>query len=155
MEVDVKSDKKSRERMDGAATAVPVKHGEICSAQAVQDGPKSSTTFVVKSEPPALPCRDNVSVYNGAAAPKSCLSPLGMRSPTVVSGLLPTGKASTTTRSIFYQLRLRFGPTEETNYERTSTQYALFLVEPASCPLLAEGYTNQIKANSGIRSRRF
>ena len=76
--------------------------------------------------PPALPCsRGGALVGNGAAAPKSCLSPLEMHSPTATGGLLPTGKASTTTRITFYQPRFRFCPTEETNSERTSTQYAL------------------------------
>ena len=62
---------------------------------------------------------------DGAAAPKSSLSPLEMRSPPAASGL-PAGKASTTTRITFYQAHLWFGPTEETNSDRTSNQYALY-----------------------------
>ena len=65
-------------------------------------------------------------VENGAAATKSCLSSLEMRSPTAAGGLLPAGKASTTTRITFYQPRLRFCSTEETNAERTSTQCPLY-----------------------------
>ena len=80
----------------------------------------------MKAEPPAFPYRDDVLVENGAAASKSCLSPLEMHSPTAAVGLLPAGEASTTTRITFYQPRFWFCPTEETNYERTSTQYALY-----------------------------
>ena len=76
-----------------------------------------STSFGVKVESPAVPCRDDVLVENGAPAPNSCLSPLEMRSPTAAGGLLPAGEASTTTRIC---------PTEETHSETMSTQYALY-----------------------------
>ena len=46
------------------------------------------------AEPPALPCRDDVLVENGAAAPKSCLPSLELRSPTAAGDLLPTGEAA-------------------------------------------------------------
>ena len=121
MEADVQAHKKIRERTEGAATAVQAMHEDSFSAKRVQDGPKTSTCFGVKAEPPALPYKDNVLIENGAAAPKSCLSPLKMRSPTVAGGLLPTGEASTTTRTTFDQPTLRFCPIEETNSERTST----------------------------------
>ena len=44
---------KTRERTEGAATAVQAMHGDSCTAQKVQDGPKTSTSFGVKAEPPA------------------------------------------------------------------------------------------------------
>ena len=85
-----------------------------------------STIFSVKAESPTLPCRDDVLIDNGAAAPKSCLSLLEMHSPTAAGGLLSTDEASTTTRITFYQPRLRFCQTEEKNSERASTQSASY-----------------------------
>ena len=72
--------------------------------------------------PPALPCsREDALVDNGAAAPKSCFSPLEMRSPTATGGLLPTGETSTATKTTFDHPTFWFCLTEETNL-RTSTQ---------------------------------
>ena len=91
------AEKKTCERTKGAAKAVQAMHGDSLSANRVQDDPKSSTTFCVKPEPPALPCSDDVSVENGAAAPKPCpLRCLEMHSP--IAALLPTDEASTMTR---------------------------------------------------------
>ena len=75
MEADGQADKKTRERTEGAATAVQAMHGDSFSDSRVDPGPKTSnsTSFGVKAEPPALPCRDGVVVENGAAAPMSCL----------------------------------------------------------------------------------
>ena len=128
MEADGPSDTKTRERTEGAAKAVQAKHGNSCSANRVDPDAMCSTSFSDDSTGLlALSCsRDGALVGNGAAAPKSCLSPLQMRSPTTAGGLLPAGEASTTTRITFHQPRLRFCPTEETNSERTSTQYALY-----------------------------
>ena len=102
MEADVKVDKKTRKPTGGAATAVPARHGDSCTAKRVQDGPKNSTIFGVKAEPPALPCKEDVLVDNGAAAPRPCLSPLEIRTPTATSDLLPTDKTSTVTRTTFH-----------------------------------------------------
>ena len=128
MVVDVKVDKKTHERTAGATTAVQAMHGDSVSANRVDSDPKRSTSFGDDSPgPPALPCsRDGALVGNGAAAPKSCLSPLEMRSPTAAGGLRPAVKASTATRITFCQPRFRFFANEETNSERTSTQYALY-----------------------------
>ena len=91
------------------------------SANGVDPDPKiTSTSFDVKGEPPALPCRDGVLVENGAAAPKSCLSLLKMRT-AVAGGLLPTGKASRATKITFDHPTLWFCLTKETNLG-TSTQ---------------------------------
>ena len=125
MEADAPADTKTRERMEGTATAVQAKHEDSCSAKRVPAGPTSSTSFGVKAEPPALPCRDDVLVDNCAVVPKSCLSPLEMRTPTAAGGLLPTSKTSTATMAIFYQLPLWFCPTNEINW-RTSIQYASY-----------------------------
>ena len=83
MEADVSADMKTRERTEGAATAVQAEHGDRCTAKGVQDGPKSSTTFGVNAEPPALPCRNDVLVENAT----SYLSPLEMHTTTTAGGL--------------------------------------------------------------------
>ena len=79
MEADGLSDTKNRERTEGAAKAVQAVHGDSPFANRVDPDPICSTSFSVKVEPPALPCRDDVLVENDAAAPKSCLSSLEMR----------------------------------------------------------------------------
>ena len=104
MEADVKTDKKTRERTEGAAAAVQAKHGDRCSAKIFQAGPTSSTSFGKKAEPPALPCRDDALVDIGTAVPKPCLSSVEMRTLTAAGGLFPTGKTSTATKTIFQQL---------------------------------------------------
>ena len=94
----------------------------------------NSTSFGVKAEPPAHPCRDDVVLKSGDAAPKSCLPSLEMHSPTTAGGLLPTGKTSTATRTASNEPLLRFYATEEMNPEedskkenlRTSTPYASY-----------------------------
>ena len=60
MEADLSADKKTCERTEGAAAAVQAMYGDSCSAKRVQAGPKSSTSFGVKAESPAPPCRDDV-----------------------------------------------------------------------------------------------
>ena len=81
MEADGPANTKTRERTEGAATAVQAMHGDSCTtAQKVQDGPKASISFGVKAEPPDLPCKDDGLVEGGDAAPKSCFPSLEMRS---------------------------------------------------------------------------
>ena len=128
MKADVQADKKTRERTEGAATAVQAMHGDSCTTNRVDPDPMCSTSFGNDSVGPlALPClKDDALVGNGAAAPKSCLSPLKMHSPIAAGGLLPAGEAFTTTRITFFQPRLRFSQTEETHSERMSTQYDLY-----------------------------
>ena len=90
MEADGPADTKTRERTEGAAAAVQAMHEGSFFANRAQVGPKTtSTSFGVKAEPPALSCRDDVVVENGAAAPKSCLSPLEMRTTTAAGGFPP------------------------------------------------------------------
>ena len=131
MEADGPANTKTRERTEGAATVVQAMHGDSCTtAQKVQDGPKTSTSFGVKHEPPALPCRDDVVVKNGDAAPKSCLPSLEMRTTTAASGLVPTGKTSTATETNFNQQPLWFSSIEETdsevNRKKTSTPHVSY-----------------------------
>ena len=125
MEADGPADTKTRERTEGAATAVQAMHGDSFTANRVTSGPKTtSTSFGMKAEPPTLLCRDDVLIENGAAAPNSCLLLLEIRSPTAAGGLLPTGEASIATRTTFNQPPPPLYSTEETNSKKTSTQYA-------------------------------
>ena len=123
MEADGPANTKTRERTEDDAKAVQAKHGDSCTAQRVQDGPKISTCFGMMAEPPALLCRDDVVVENGAAAPKSCLPSLEMRSLTPAGGLLPTGEVSIATRTTFNQPLLRLYSIEETSSKKISTPY--------------------------------
>ena len=97
MEADGPADTKTRERTEGTAKAVQAMHRDSFSANRVNPDPMCSTSFGVKAEPSAFPCRDDVLVENGAAAPNSCFSPLEMRSPTAAGGLFSAGMASTAT----------------------------------------------------------
>ena len=63
--------------------------------------------------PSALYCsRDDALVDNGAAALNPSLSLVEMRMRIAAGGLLLADKVSTATRTIYYQPRLRFCPTE-------------------------------------------
>ena len=91
MEADSTANLKTRERTEGAATAVQAMHGDRFSACRVELGPKiNSISFGMMAEPPALPCMHDVLVENGDASPKSCLPSLEIRSPTAAGGLVPT-----------------------------------------------------------------
>ena len=152
MEAGGPANTKNRERTKGAANAVHAMHGDSCSANRVDPGPMCPTSFGSDfTGPPALPCsRDDALVCNGTAAPKSCLSPLEMRSPIAAGGLLPVGKASTATRIIFYQPRLRFCPTKETRSERTSTPSAWYYSSFRRNNLLAASPSGgSLKQNQG------
>ena len=48
MEADGPANTKTRERTEGAPTAVQAKGGDSCTAQKVQDGPKTLTSFGMK-----------------------------------------------------------------------------------------------------------
>ena len=60
-----------------------------------------SSSTLEKVEPPALPCRVEIVVENGAAMLKSYLSPLEMRSPTAAGGSLLTSEISTAISTTF------------------------------------------------------
>ena len=113
MEADETANTKTRERTEGAATAVQAMRGDSFSARRVEPGPNtSSTSFTVKAEPSALPCRDDVVVESGDAAPKLCLPSLEMRSSTAAGGLVPTGETSTAETTVNKPL-LKFYSTEK------------------------------------------
>ena len=102
MEAHGPADTKTRERTEGIAKAVRVMHGDSFSSNRVQAGPKTtSTSFGVKVEPPALPCRDDIVVNNSAAAPKLYRSPLKMRSPTAAGGETSTARRPPSTIRLF------------------------------------------------------
>ena len=149
------ADKKTRERTEGAASAVQAKYGDSCSANRVDPDPTCLNSFGDDSTgPSALPCsRNDAVIGNDAAAPKSCLSPLEMRSPTATGGLLPAGKASTTTRITFYHPRLRFCLTEETNSEKTSTQYASYYSFWGNNQLASPSRWRVIQKKMGLRQK--
>ena len=127
MEADGPADTKPRERTEGAAKAVQAMHVDSFSASRIDPGPKTtSTSFGGKVEPPALSCRNDVVVDNGAAAPKLCLPTLEMRTTTAAGGLLPTGEISTATRTTLDYSTLWFCQTEETHSERTSIPSAWY-----------------------------
>ena len=116
MKADGPSNTKTRERTEGAAKAVQAMHGDSFSARRVEPGPKTnSTSFGMMAEPLGLPCREDVLVEYGAAAPKPCLPSLEMRSPTAAGVLLPTGEISTATKTTFNKSPLRPYSTKETN----------------------------------------
>ena len=121
MEADETANAKTRERTESAATAIQAMRGDSCTAeQKVQDGPKTSITFGMEAEPPGLPCRDDVLVQGGDAAPESCLPSLEMRSSTAAGSLAPTGEASTATETTSNEPLLRLYATEEMNPEGDS-----------------------------------
>ena len=104
MEADRPADTKTRERTEGTATAVQAMRGDAFSARRVKSGPNTnSTSFGVKVEPPALPCRDNVVVESRGAASESCLPSLEMHSSTAAGGVVPTCEASTAKETNFNQ----------------------------------------------------
>ena len=109
---------KTRERTESAATAVQAMRGDCFSARRVQPDPTTnSTSFGVKAEPSALPCRDDVVVESGPAAFESSLPPMEMRPSTAAGGLVPTGEASKASETTSNQAPLRFCSTEETDLE--------------------------------------
>ena len=112
---------RTRERTEGAATAVQAMRGDYFSACRVEPGLNTnSTSFGVKAKPPPLPSRDDVVVECGAAASESCLPSLKMRSSTSASGLAPTGKASTASETTSNEPLLRFYESEKMNPEGDS-----------------------------------
>ena len=119
MEADEPADTKTRERTEGAATAVQARRGDGYTAeQKVQDGPQTSISFGMMAEPPALPCREDGLVEEGATSPKSW----EIRMSTAAGGLVPTGEASTATETTSNEPLLRFYATEEMNPEDDSKE---------------------------------
>ena len=120
MEADGPANTQTRERTEGAATAVQAMHGDSCTtAQKVQDGPKTSISFGGMAEPPDPPCREDVLVEDGATSPESCLPSLEMRSSTAAGGLVSTGKTSTATETTVNKPFFQSYPSEEDNSKKT------------------------------------
>ena len=117
-------DTKIRERTEGTAAAVQAKHVDSCSANQVDPDPMCLIIFGDDSTGPLPSSRDGALADNGALVPKSCLSPLEMRTPTAAGVLLPAGTASTATMTTSDQLPLWFCPIEEISL-RTSNQYTM------------------------------
>ena len=119
MEADGPADTtKTRERTEGAATAVQAMRGDCFSARRFEPGPNTnSTNFGVKAGPPALSCRDDSVVESSAAAFESCLPSMEMLLSTAAGGLVPTGEASKASETTSNQPPLRFCSTEETDLE--------------------------------------
>ena len=159
MEADGQANTKTRERTEGAATAVQAVRGDGFSARQVEPGPNTnSTSFGVKAQPPALPCRDDVMVACGDAASESCFPSLEMRSSTAAGGLVPTGEASTAKETNFNQPPLRFCSTEETDLEpnckKTWTPYASF-DSSSFWRLLAAPYCRRVVDTKSRQNRTF
>ena len=107
--------------------------GDGLSARRVEPGPNTnSTSFGMKAEPPALPCRDDVVVECGDAASESCLPSLEMGSSTATGGLVPTGEASTASETTSNEPLLRFYETEEMNPEADSKMEDSWTLTPSA-----------------------
>ena len=157
MEVDGPANTRTRERTEGAATAVQAMRGDSCTtAQQVQDGPKTSISFGVMAEPPDLPCREDVLVEYGATSLESCFPSLEMRSSTVAGGLVPTGEASTATETNFNQPLLRFYATEEDSKKETLwTSIPSAWYDSSFWKLLAALYCRRVVETKSRQSRTF
>ena len=109
----------------GDAAANRAKHGDNSSSD---QGPTRLTSFGDDSTVSlalSIICRNEALVDKSAEAPKSCLSPVEMCTPTAAGGLLPAGTASTVMRTIFPPPPLiwNFCPTEEVSVStKTSIQ---------------------------------
>ena len=150
MEADGQANTKTRERTEGAAKAVQAMHGDSFPACRIDPAPKTnSTSFDVMAEAPAFPGRYDVVVENGAAAPKSCLPSLTMRSPTAAGGLLTTGEASTATSITFNQPPLRFYSTEETDLKTNLKTRMLYVSYDSSFLPTAHSCQRVFETKSG------
>ena len=124
-EADVLTDSKTRKRTEDAA-ADRAKHGNSCSAKKVDPNPMFLTTFGDDStKPAALPYRDDAMFDKGAAAPKPCLLPVEIRTPTAASGLLPVDIAYTAMRTIFFRPLFSWSLGKETKKSNSRTNNQL------------------------------
>ena len=133
MEADGQANTKTRERTEGAETEVQAMRGDYFSTNRVEPGPNTnSTSFGTKTEPPALPCRDDVVVESGAAASESCLPSMEMRSSIAADGLVPTSEASKASETTSNEPLLRFYETEEMNPEGDSKMEDSWALTPSA-----------------------
>ena len=103
----------------------------------VDYGPMSLTSFGMIAEPPALLCRDDALVDQGAVAPTPCLSLGEMRMIITAGGLLPAGTASTAMRTIFSRPLPSWTLDEKTKKSKPDK------LQPACTSLLEEDCRNQ------------
>ena len=160
IKADGQADTETRERMEDAAIAVQAMREDCFSARRVEPGLNTnSTSFGVKAEPPALPCRDDSVVECGAAAFESCLPSLEMRSSKAAGGLVPTSEVSTASETTLNEPPLRFCPIEETDLEpnckKTSTPNALFESSSFFWRLLAAPYCRRVVDTKSRQNRTF
>ena len=74
----------------------------VSSPAWVDDAPMSLTSSSMIAKPPAVSIfMDGALVGKGAEAPKSCLSPVEMRTPIAAGGLLPAGTVCSNEVHIF------------------------------------------------------
>ena len=157
MEADGPANTKTRERTEGAAIAVQAMRGDSCTtAQTVQDGPNTSISFGVMTEPPDLPCREVVLVEDGATSPESCLPPLEMRTSTAAGGLIPTGETSTTETTVNKPL-LQFYSTEEEDSKKETlwTSIPSAWYDISFWKLLAAPYCRRVVETKSRQNRMF
>ena len=125
MEADGQASTKTRERTEGAATAALAMRGDYFSARRVEPDPTDSTSFGIKAEPPALPCRDDSVVECGVAAFKSCLPSMEMRPSIAAGGLVPTVDASKASETTLNEPPLRFCLTEKTDLKAENSRTSI------------------------------
>ena len=130
MEVDGPADIKTRERTEDTTPAVQAMHGDSCSTKRIDLDPMCSSSFGDDCTGPlTLPCsKEDYLVDNGAAAFKSYLSSLEMRTTSAAGGLLPTGKTSTATETTYNQPPLRLYSTGETDSMKTNLRTPILSV---------------------------
>ena len=137
-------------------------HEDSCSTN-LDPYPMCSTSFGDDCiGPPALLCsREDAVVNNGAAAPKSRLPPLEIRSSTAAGGLLPTGEASIVTRTTLNQPSLWLYSTEETNAKKHQLKTShttvasggiICLLSPPAGGLSRQNLQNRVFDSGGSRS---
>ena len=108
--------------------------------------------------PDLLPCsRQDALVGNGAAAPKSCLPSLEMRTTSAAGDLLPTDKISTITTTTFNKTPLRLYSTEETNSRETNlwTSVAPAWYDNSFRKLLAAPFCRRVIETKSGQNRMF
>ena len=163
MEADGQANTKTRERTEGAATAVQAMRGNCFSDRRVESDPNTnSTSFGVKAEPPALPCRNDVVVESGNAASEPCLPSLEMRLSTATGGLVPTSEASTASETTSNEPLLRFYETEEMNPEADSKMEDSWTLTPSASydsssfwRLFAASYCYRVVETKSRQNRTF
>ena len=157
MKADGPANTKTRERTEGAATAVQAVRGDGFSARRVEPGPNTnSTSFGVTAEPPDLPYRKDVLVEDGATSPKSCLPSLEMRSSTAAGGLVFTGETSKAETTVNKPI-LQFYSTEEEDSKKENlwTSIPSAWYDSSFWKLLVSPYCRRVVETKSRQNRTF